>query len=259
MDFQNKVVLVTGASSGIGAAIALEFTKHGADVVIVGRTESKLNNVANKCAQNGKEPLVLIADVTDDSEVKKVVDQIINTYGKLNVLVNNAGSAGFGSILAENAIETFDRVIAINLRAAVCLSHFAAPHLITNGGNIINISSIGSLAVLSPTQFSYNASKAGLDHFTRGIALELASKGVRVNCVNPGPVKTDFVDSITTDKEEQEKIWDNLSMSTAIGKVSESSEIADLVLYLASDKANSITGSSFVVDNGMLLKGSIII
>ncbi|XP_026725155.1 uncharacterized protein LOC113492068 [Trichoplusia ni] len=251
MSFNDKVVIVTGASSGIGAAIAVEFSGLGAKVTIVGRNEKNLNEVAKKC----KSPLQIVADVTNENDLKKIVNETVKHFGKIDILINNAGMSLLSSILAENAIEIFDKVMNTNLRSTVYLTHLAAPHIIKTKGNIINISSICGLAVLAKDLFAYNTSKAAMDHFTRSIASELASSGVRVNSVNPGPVKTNFIENMGLAKKEQvDATYDHIALTTALGRVSGAEEIADLVTFLASDKARAITGAVFVSDNGSLVK-----
>ncbi|KAG6457622.1 L-xylulose reductase [Manduca sexta] len=255
MDFSNKVVLVTGGSSGIGAAIAIKFAAHGAQVAIVGRNKVKLQNVSEECSRNGSKPLVIVADVSNDVDVKRIVTETIAHFGTLHVLINNAGIGGSASILSSDTVQMFDRVMATNVRSVVHLTHLAAPHLIETKGNIINISSIASLKTVSKEGFAYSASKACLDHFSRCIALELASKGVRVNTVNPGPVKSDIIANMGVPEVAQKFIWEKMQKVTALDRISEPEEVADLVLFLASDKARSITGSTYVTDNGACLNG----
>ncbi|KAH9642932.1 hypothetical protein HF086_011289 [Spodoptera exigua] len=234
MSFQNKVVLVTGGSSGIGAAIAIKFAEEGAKVAIVGRNQEKLNDVAKKCGN----PLVIQADVTNDVDVKRIVNETVKNYGQIDVLVNNAGIVQIASIEAENAIEVFDKVMSTNLRSVVYLTNIAVPYLKKTKGNIINISSIAGICILSKEGFCYDTSKAALDHFTRSIALELASSGVRVNVINPGPVKTDIISNMGTPKETEDVILKNMQSMTALGRISGPEEIAHLALFLASDKAD---------------------
>ncbi|XP_021184490.3 uncharacterized oxidoreductase YxbG [Helicoverpa armigera] len=249
MSFQDKVVIVTGSSSGIGAAIAVKFAEEGAKVAIVGRNQEKLNNVAKKCGK----PLVLVADVTKDEDAKRIVDETVKVYGKIDILVNNAGIGGSAGIQAEYAMAVFDKVMATNLRSVVYITHLAAPHLVKTKGNIINISSVAALRVFSKESFAYSTSKAALDHFSRAIALELASSGVRVNTVNPGPVLTDIIENMGASKEQVEAGFKRMQNLTALNRISEPEEIGDLVLFLASDKAKAITGSTFVTDNGVLV------
>ncbi|XP_063891947.1 3-oxoacyl-[acyl-carrier-protein] reductase FabG-like [Helicoverpa armigera] len=251
MSFKGKVVIVTGSSSGIGAAIAIKFAEEGAKVTLVGRNQEKLNNVAKKCGK----PLVLVADVTKDENAKRIVDETVKVYDKIDVLVNSAGFGGFEGIQSKQPMVLFDKIMSTHLRSVVYLTHLATPHLIKTKGSIVNISSIAAIRILSKEASAYSAAKAGLDHFTRAVALELASSGVRVNVINPGIVLTDFVENMGHTKEEQEALFKQVGDSTPLKRVSVPEEIADLVLFLASEKSVAITGSNFVSDNGMLLSG----
>ncbi|XP_004922760.1 uncharacterized oxidoreductase MT0954 [Bombyx mori] len=248
MSFTNKVVLVTGGSSGIGASAAVHFAKEGADVAIVGRNVTKLDNVARECAQVGKKPLIIKADISKDEEANTIVQQTIDAFGKLDVLINNAAMNKSGSLLAGNLLESYDVVTATNLRAVILITSLAAPHLVETKGNIINVSSISGTMVPLPGLLTYGMGKASLNHFTRGIALELAPHGVRANLISPGPVLTDILENFDT-----QFTWDSFKAATALSRLGEPSEIAELMLFLASDKARSITGSNYVSDNGMLL------
>ncbi|CAD0199259.1 unnamed protein product [Chrysodeixis includens] len=252
MSFNDKVVIVTGSSSGIGAAIAIEFSALGAHVCLVGRNKEKLDEVGRKC----NNPLVLVADVTQDKDAQRIVNETVRYFGKLDILINNAGMGGAASITAENAMAVYDKLMSTNLRSVVYLTHLAAPHIIKTKGNIINISSVCALRILLKDSFAYNTSKAGLDHFTRSVAAELASDGVRVNAVNPGPVLTDIVQNSGFSDAQQKAVFENMKKGTALNRISEPSEIADLVTFLASDKARAITGSIYVSDNGTLIKAA---
>ncbi|XP_030023289.2 3-oxoacyl-[acyl-carrier-protein] reductase FabG-like [Manduca sexta] len=249
MSFSDKVVLVTGSSSGIGAATALAFAREGAKVVIVGRSHEKVEKVAAKFA-GLHTPLTISADVSDDHQAASLIQKTIDHFGKLDVLVNNAGISRPATVLQGNLLAAYDEVLATNLRAAIHLTTLATPHLIKTKGNIINMASV--VGVIPPSDLSFLASsvsKAGLIHFTKGAALELAPHGVRVNVISPGPVRTDILDSIGTSAT-----WEDFQKLTALNRVSEPDELADLILFLASDKAKSITGCNYVIDNGMLLK-----
>lgn len=248
------MVLVTGASSGIGAAIAIQFAAEGAKVAMVARNEKKLYDVSEKCEKVGSKPLVIIADVSKDEDAKRIISQTIESFGKLDVLVNNAGIGQAPlSILSEEFVEVFDRIMSVNLRSVVVLTNLAAPHLVETKGNVVNISSIAAKMTINGLT-SYCTSKAGMDHFTRCVALELAPKGVRVNVINPGAVKTDIIENMGMTKEESDKIWDGAKTTTPLQRIGDPEEIADLTLFLASDVARSITGSTYVSDNGGLLK-----
>ncbi|XP_030029034.1 glucose 1-dehydrogenase-like [Manduca sexta] len=247
--FVNKVVIVTGASAGIGAATAVRFAQEGANVAIVGRNQERLAKVAEDCAKYGRNPLVIKADVSKDDEARSIVAKTVEAFDKLDILVNNAGIYKYDDIQKPDFMEIFDSIMTTNMRAVAFLTNLAVPYLIESKGNIVNVSSIAGRCVGHPHRTSYKTSKAALNHFTRCIALELAPHGVRVNSVSPGPVATEIFntaglpDALTTLKD-----------ATALGRVGESEEIADLILFVASDKAKSITGSDYVSDNGMLLK-----
>ncbi|XP_063362011.1 uncharacterized oxidoreductase MexAM1_META1p0182-like [Cydia amplana] len=252
MSFTGKVAIVTGASSGIGAATAVALAKDGAKVVLVARNEVKLSQVAQQCEQHDAKYLIIKADISKDEVVKTIVKKTIDHFGQLDVLVNNAGIGKNASILNENIMECFDLIMNTNLRAVVLLTHLAAPHLVKTKGNTINISSVVSLRIPPEGGYlSYAVSKAGLDHFTRCAALDLSPHGVRVNCISPGPVKTDVVANAGVSNPDI--VWEHWKAKTLLKRIGEPEEIADLVLFLASDKARSITGSTFVSDNGVLL------
>ncbi|KAG6460951.1 hypothetical protein O3G_MSEX012328 [Manduca sexta] len=248
MSFANKVVIVTGASDGIGAATVIQFAKEGADVTLVGRTEEKLAKVSAECAKYGKNPLVIKADVSKDEEAKTIVARTIQTFGKLDILVNNAGIFFFDDIMKPNFMETFDSTMNTNMRAIALITHLAVPHLVETKGNVVNVSSVAASIVKYPNIVSYRTSKAALNHFTRCLALELAPHGVRVNSVSPGPVYTDIFN-----KAGLAEMVQDLEASTALKRVGEPDEIADLILFLASEKARSVTGSDYVSDNGTII------
>ncbi|CAH1639095.1 unnamed protein product [Spodoptera littoralis] len=254
MSFADKVVIVTGASSGIGAAVGIKFAEEGANVALVARNKVKLKEVVAKCEKHGGKVLVLIADVTKNEDVKKIIEQTIKQFGKIDILVNNAGIIRKAAVWDENAIDVFDSVMTTNLRSVVHLTNLAAQHLIQTKGNVVNVSSIAAVDAMSPEYFAYCTSKAGLDQFMRSAALEFSPKGVRINSVNPGPVRTDFEQNLGVNKSEADSFWDKTKNWTTLDRISEPEEIADLILFLASDKARSVTGSSYVIDNGCLLK-----
>lgn len=251
MSFTNKVVIVTGGSSGIGASAAIHFAKEGAQVAIVGRNENKLKEVAAQISKVGKTPLIIKADLSTD-DVKTVVKKTIEKFGKLDVLVNNAGMARSAAVEDENLMEIYDEVMNTNLRSVVALTNLACPFLIKSKGNIVNISSIAGSSTLRASAPSglaaYCISKAGLDHFSRITAMELAPKGVRVNIVSPGPVETSILEA-----SGHSSSWDTIKDITALKVLAQPEEIADLILYLASDKARCITGSNYVIDGGCLI------
>lgn len=184
MDFTGKTVIVTGASSGIGAQAAREFAKLGANVTLSGRNVENLHEVAKECSADGIKTLVIAGDVADLENAKKIIEETIKKFSQIDVLVNNAGVLEVGTI-ENTSIEQYDRVMNTNVRAIYHLTMLAVPHLIATQGNIVNISSVNGIRSF-PGVLAYNVSKAALDQFTRCVALELAPKNVRVNSVNPG-------------------------------------------------------------------------
>ncbi|XP_045516962.1 3-oxoacyl-[acyl-carrier-protein] reductase FabG-like [Pieris brassicae] len=253
MSFVKKVVLVIGASSGIGASTAIEFTKEGASVVIVGRNQDKLQTVAAECKKNGLDPLVIKADISNDDDVTRIVQETIDKYGKIDILVNNAGIGRFASIFKGNLMNVFDEIIKTNLRGIMKVTTLVAPHIIKTKGNIVNISSVAGQAVpKNPLLTSYAISKAGLDVFTKAAAVELAPHGVRVNAISPGPVYTDILINAGLKPDEGAiKTFDEIK--TALNRVSTPEEVANMIMYLAGDKCIGVTGSNFLLDNGALL------
>ncbi|XP_069966549.1 3-oxoacyl-[acyl-carrier-protein] reductase FabG [Bactrocera oleae] len=248
MSLVGKVVIVTGSSSGIGAATAEAFAKQGSKVVLTGRNEANLKATEKACkaANNKVELLVIPADVTTDAE--KIIKTTIDKFGQLDVLVNNAGFGEAGSILNID-VDQFDRVLNTNLRAVFLLTKYAAPHLIKTQGNIVNVSSVAGLRSF-PGLSVYCTSKAALDQFTRCIALDLAPKNVRVNAVNPGLIVTNFYKGIGMTAEDYAKHVEHSKTTHALGRVGQPKEVADAIIFLASDSSSFITGATLPIDGG---------
>lgn len=183
MSFSGKVVIVTGASSGIGAQTAKDFSKLGASLVLVGRNQENLQKVAAECIDQ-KKALTVLADVTNEDETKRIIEETIKKFGQIDVLVNNAGMLETGTI-ENTSLEQYDRVMGTNMRSIYHLTMLAVPYLVQTEGNIVNVSSVNGIRSF-PGVLAYNISKAAVDQFTRCVALELAPKKVRVNAVNPG-------------------------------------------------------------------------
>ncbi|KAM3955388.1 LOW QUALITY PROTEIN: 3-oxoacyl-[acyl-carrier-protein] reductase FabG-like [Aphomia sociella] len=231
-----KEILITGASSGIGADAATQFVKEGADVAIVGRNETKLKNVVEQCKKFGKTPLVIKAVVSSDEDAKRIIKETVDRFGKLGVLVNNAGFTNYERFLMEQLFhqesydDAYDTIIHTNVRAVIQLTTLAATHLVKTNGNIINISSVAGFAMEIVPQMAYCLSKATVNHFTKG--LELASSGVRVNAVSPGPVITNFLNNAAI----HEISWDKFRKELPLKRVSEPEEISHMISFLASEE-----------------------
>ncbi|VVD00633.1 unnamed protein product [Leptidea sinapis] len=249
MSFDSKVVIITGASSGIGAAIAIAFAKECANLVIVGRNEENLRRVAKQCEINNRIPCVINADITNENDTKRIIDDTIKKFNKLDILVNNAGILRSIDLSKDDKIlETYDELMKTNIRAVVDLTRLATPFLIQSKGNIVNISSVAGRKISGGEYTMYSITKAALDHYTRGMAITLGKYGVRVNAVSPGLVKTDIFARAGSTVS-----FDEMGIKTLLGRWGEPEEIADIVTFLASDKAKGVTGSIYTSDNGYLL------
>lgn len=247
--FTGKVVLITGASSGIGAATALHFAKLGASLSLTGRNEESLTKIAGDCYKLSKvKPLVIVADLNDDEETRNILESTVKHFDKLDVLINNAGVLGFGTI-ETTSLKQYDEIFEINVRSVYHLTMLAVPHLIKTKGNIVNVSSVNGIRSFSGV-LAYSMSKSALDQFTRCTALELSSKQVRVNSVNPGVVLTGLQLRSGMSEEEYDKYVQRTKETHALGRAGKAEEIAESVAFLASDKASFITGVNLPVDGG---------
>lgn len=249
--FTDKVVMVTGATSGIGHAVAVKFATESAMVVALGRNQAALNEVEASVRNAGGQALAIAVDVTNDSQVHHAVDEAIDKFGRLDVLVNAAGHISTGSI-EETSLSAWDAMMNVNLRAVFQLMQLAAPHLIKTKGNVVNVSSVTGLRSF-PGVLAYCVSKAGVDQLTRCAALELAAKGVRVNAVNPGVVITEIHKRGGMSEAAYANFLAHSKTTHPLGRVGDPKEIAELVFYLASEKASWITGATYQIDGGRAL------
>lgn len=252
MSFTGKVVLITGASSGIGADAARHLSKLGAQVSMVGRNEQRLNDVADQIIEAGSpKPLTIVADVTTDA--KRIIDETINHFGRLDVLVNNAGIF-FSDTLVEFDVSEYDRLMDTNLRSVIILSHLAVPHLEKTKGNIVNVSSESGINAYD-TFLSYCISKAGLNHFTKCAAIGLASKGIRVNAINPGDIETPMIApvGVTESSPEWNSFLEKMKEQYLVGRVGLTADTNAAIEYLASQ--SFVNGILLPVDGGITCSG----
>lgn len=253
MSFANKVILITGASSGIGAHAAVHLAKKGASVALVGRNLDRLNAVSDEIkSADSPNPLVIVADVTLDAE--RIVAETVSHFGKLDVLINNAGIAARNSI--ENVdLAEHDRIMNTNVRSVIELTKLAVPHLAQTKGNILNVSSAAGLRV-KPNVFSYCISKAALNHLTKSAALDLASKGIRVNAINPVAIRTPlFETGMGLTAQQADEMFASFKDIYPVGRVGEVTDTTTAIEFLIGDAASFITGLLLPVDGGALTAG----
>jgi NAD(P)-dependent dehydrogenase (short-subunit alcohol dehydrogenase family) len=245
-DFASKTVIVTGATSGIGRATARLAYNRGANIVITGRKERELAETAKSFDAARVESVT--ADLTKEDDRRRVVDRAIARFAAIDVLVNAAGIIGNGTI-ENTTLEQWDVMMDVNLRSLFRMTQLALPSLIARKGNIVNISSVTGIRSF-PNVMAYCVSKAGVDQLTHCAALELGAKGVRVNAVDPGVVLTNLHRSSGMDEEAYKKFIDHSSTTHPLGRVGKPEEVAELILFLASDRAGWITGASYSIDGG---------
>ncbi len=240
MTFEGKVAVVTGATSGIGRATALGFASHGARVAGVGRRREALDGLSNVHAYQ--------TDLTSEAETAQLFEEVRRDMGGIDILVNAAGIIELGDI-EKTTMSEYDQMMAINVRSVLHLMKLCLPAIIERKGNIVNVSSVTGLRAF-PGLLSYCVSKAAVDQLTRCAALELAPKGVRVNAVNPGVVRTNLHLNSGMTQEKYEGFLEHSTTTHPLGRVGEPEEIADLIMFLASDKAGWITGATYSIDGG---------
>lgn len=250
MEFKDKVVILTGASSGIGAGTAKHLSTLGATLVLSGRNVENLNKVASECTvcEGATKPLIVPGDVNDEKYIQQLVEITIKTFGKINVLINNAGILATGTI-ENTSLEQFDKIMNTNVRSIYHLTMLAVPHLIKTQGTIVNISSVNGIRSF-PGVLAYNISKSAVDQFTRCVALELASKNVRVNSVNPGVIITEIHKRGGMDEETYAKFLEHAKSTHAMGRPGQVDEVAAAIAFLAGSSSSFITGASLPVDGG---------
>jgi len=247
-EFAGKSVLVTGATSGIGRATAMRFAQDGASIAAVGRDEAELLQLQNDLNSTGTQFLAIKAELSLDEEAEMAVSRTSEHFGGIDILVNAAGHISNGTI-ENTSVEAWDSMLGINLRAPFILMQKALPTIIERRGNIVNVSSVTGLRAF-PGVLAYCVSKAGVDQLTRCAALELAAKGVRVNAVNPGVVVTEIHKRGGMTEEQYDAFLEHSKNTHPLGRVGQASEIAELIVFLASDRASWITGATYSIDGG---------
>ncbi|HHT9132521.1 MAG TPA: SDR family NAD(P)-dependent oxidoreductase [Candidatus Tripitaka californicus] len=253
MRLADKIALVTGGGTGIGRAIATVFSKEGARVAITGRRKGLLEETLSKLGQKGKKAISIQGDVSKAKDAKRMVAETVKAFGGLNILVNNAGVVYKDGGTTECQEEGWDVTLNINAKGIYLMSKFSVPELVKTRGNIVNIASTLGL-VGSRWAIAYGASKGAVVSLTRGMALDLAPKKVRVNCICPGAVDTpmyqSWIGKYGNPREVEKKMLEDYPLT----RVGRPEDVAYAVLYLASDEASWVTGVALPVDGGATAK-----
>ena len=250
MKLEGKVAVITGATDGIGKAIALKFAKEGAKVMMVGRDEAKGRAALEKVRECG-EAVYFKADVSNSSQVKKMVEETIQRYGRIDVLVNNAAVCPPGTVV-NTSEELWDHIIDVNLKGVFLCSKYAIPHMQQNGGGaIVNIGSINSLMAME-NEAAYDASKGGVLMLTKAIALDFAKANIRANCICPGAVETAMLQASLDVSPDPTKAREWITQKHPVRRTGRPEEIAEVALFLATDASSFITGATIPVDGGIL-------
>ncbi|KQT01704.1 MULTISPECIES: SDR family oxidoreductase [unclassified Rhizobium] len=250
-----KVALVTGAGSGIGRAAAVALAAEGYSIGALGRTTSELEDVVRQIEASGRNAIALEADISNEDQMRNAVDDLIARFGRLNVVVANAGINGVWAPIDDLTLEEWDQTISINLTGTFLTIRAAVPHLkASGGGSIIVVSSInGTRTFTTPGATAYTATKAGQVAMVQQLALELARHHIRINAVCPGEIDTN-IDANTALRGEEETaipvIWPEGQVPITGGAPGRSEDVASVVAFLASDAARHITGSPLWVDGG---------
>ena len=247
-DFNGKSVLITGASYGLGEQFAYAFADAGADLVLTARSEDLLQNVADGCTAKGSNVIAVTGDVSIEDDVRSVVAAGIDAHGKIDILINNAGTADMRGVAPEHFdSQTFNQIISVDLVGAFYYARECGRHMLENSsGSIVNIGSILGNGASENGVIAYSAAKGGLRNMTLQLGTEWADRGVRVNSVSPGFIVTEMtrvaLEAMGIDK------W--IASRTPMRRVGESQEVTNAVMFLASDLASYITGVDLLVDGG---------
>lgn len=243
---EGKVAVVTGASRGIGRAIALGFADAGADVAVAARSEGDLETLVKEIDSKGRRAVAVPTDVTDRAQIENLIQTAVAELGGLHILVNNAGGTKFMSPVVALRPDGWDKALRLNLDSVFHATQLAAQHMIgAGGGSIIQISSVAGIMGAQGLSF-YSAAKGGVRLMSQAVAKELAGSGVRVNSISPGWVATDLNANLHEDEDSSKFVISQIPM----GRWGQAEEIVGAAVYLASDASSFVTGTTLVVDGG---------
>ena len=242
MRLENKIAIITGGGTGIGLSCARLFCQEGAKVVIFGRRKNRLEDAVREI---GEHVLAVPGDITRNEDIRRLVETTINTYGRVDILVNNAGIFT-GSPLHEMKDNDWDTALDTNMTSVFKLTREVLPHMIRQkSGNIVHISSILGLVAV-PNTAAYNVSKGALNQFSRSLAVEYGSLGIRSNAICPGLIATEMTEELMNDKDLMQE-W---SKNYPIGRFGQPEDVAQACLFLASEESSFVTGAILPVDGG---------
>jgi 3-oxoacyl-[acyl-carrier protein] reductase len=253
MRLDNKVALITGATGSIGNSIARLFAKEGASLILLGRNQSKLKSLSNELTDNYKiEAFPIKTDITDEEEVQAAVNLSINRFDRIDILINNAGFTNDPIKFHKTTDDLWQQLLDTNLVGTFRVTRAVLPFMIERKyGSIVNISAVAGMRAMDKVPLAvYNSTKAGVIMFTKSIALEYAEYNIRCNCVCPGTVRSKFLAPYLED-EQARKV---LNATQPLGRIGEPEDVSYAILYIASDEASWVTGTTLVIDGGLSTK-----
>ncbi|GAL83130.1 short-chain dehydrogenase [Sporocytophaga myxococcoides] len=252
---ENKIAIVTGAGTGIGEAIAKRFAQEGAKVVVCGFPEDPVDDTVKSIKEEGGDAVVFKGDISEEANARACIQTAIDHFGKLDILINNAGVFPEINELTDYSNEAFSYLVKNNIESVFMMTKYALPELQKSKGNIVSAGSeAGKIGIADNTP--YGGTKAFIHSFMRGVAIEQARYGVRANCVCPGPIDTSWLN--TNESQATDEMVETFVNATAIGRKGTPEEIANVYLFLASDEASYVTGALYSVDGGVTItKGGV--
>ena len=253
MRLQGKVAIVTGAGSGFGEAIATRYAQEGAKVVVNDIVAQGAERVASEIRAKGGEARVELADVSKDADVARLVQSALSAFGKLDIIVNNAGTTHRNRPMLEVGEDEFDRIYAVNVKGVYNCLKLGVGAMKQRGGVILNVASVAATVGI-PERFAYSMSKGAVLTMTLSVARDYIHQKIRCNCISPARVHTPFVDGFLARNYpgREAEVFEQLAKTQPIGRMGTPGEIAELALFLCSDAASFITGSDYPIDGGFL-------